>query len=153
MDPLTLIIVLYLFKSLHQYHISKLSSTPFLLLSISLFIVYTVNLPVVQPWSYRVIYYFDTPTLGRRHQLFDRDIVQCVFLGYGSHTKRYQCYDPFSRKLYVTMDVTFLETEYFFNEPSPSVLQGENATEQQILDWFHMDHTKRHTQTELVIIE
>jgi len=88
-DPLTLTIVLYLFKSLHQYHISKLCSTPFLLLSISLFIVYTVNLHVVQPRSYQVIYYFDTPTFGRRHQLFDRVIVRCVFLGYGSHTKRY----------------------------------------------------------------
>jgi hypothetical protein len=71
-DPLTLTIVLYLFKSLHQYHISKLSSTPFLLLSISLFVVYTVNLPVVRPRSCRIIYYFDTLTLGRRHQLFDR---------------------------------------------------------------------------------
>jgi hypothetical protein len=71
-NPLTLTIVLYLFKSLHQYHISKLSSTPFLLLSISLFIVYTVNLPVVRPRSCRVIYYLDTPTLERRHQLFDR---------------------------------------------------------------------------------
>ena len=72
MDPLTLTIVLYLFKSLHQYHISKLSSIPFMLLSISLFVVYTVNLPMVRPCSCRVIYYFDTPTLGRRHQLFDR---------------------------------------------------------------------------------
>jgi len=41
-----------------------------MLLSISLFVVYTVNLPVVRPRSCRVIYYFDTPTLGRRHQLF-----------------------------------------------------------------------------------
>jgi hypothetical protein len=72
MDPLTLTIGLYLFKSLHQYHISKLSSTPFLLLSISLFVVYTVNLPMIQLRSCRVIYYFDTPTFGKRHQLFDR---------------------------------------------------------------------------------
>jgi len=71
-DPLTLTIVLYLFKSLYQYHISKLSSTPFLLLSISFFVVYTVNLPMFRPRSCRVIYYFDTPTLRRRHQSFDR---------------------------------------------------------------------------------
>ena len=76
MNPLTLTIVLYLFKSLHQYHISKLSSTSFLLLSISLFVIYTVNIPVVRPRSCRVIYYFDTPTLGRRHQLFDRVTYQ-----------------------------------------------------------------------------
>jgi hypothetical protein len=75
-NPLTLTIVLYLFKSLHQYHISKLSSTSFLLLSISLFVIYTVNIPVVRPRSCRVIYYFDTPTLGRRHQLFDRVTYQ-----------------------------------------------------------------------------
>ena len=76
MNPLTLTIVLYLFKSLHQYHISKLSSTSFLLLSISLFVIYTVNIPMVRPRSCRVIYYFDTPTLGRRHQLFDRVTYQ-----------------------------------------------------------------------------
>ena len=60
--------------------------------------------------------------------------IRCVLLGYGSHTKGYRCYDPLSRKLYVTMNVTFLETEYFFSEPSPSVLQRENRHEQQIWD-------------------
>jgi len=35
-----------------------------------LFIIYTINLPVVWPRSCRVIYYFDTPTLGKRHQSF-----------------------------------------------------------------------------------
>ena len=35
-------------------------------------IIYTINLFVVRPRSYRVIYYFDTPTLGRRHQSFGR---------------------------------------------------------------------------------
>jgi hypothetical protein len=75
-DLLTLTIVLYLFKSLHQYHILKLSSTPFLLLFIFLFVVYTVKLPVVRSRSCRVIYYFDTPTLGRRHQTFDR-VTSC----------------------------------------------------------------------------
>jgi len=33
-------------------------------------IIYTINLPVVRPRSCRVIYYFDTRTLGRRHQYF-----------------------------------------------------------------------------------
>ena len=35
-----------------------------------LFIIYTINLPVVRPRSCRVIYYFDTPALGRRHKSF-----------------------------------------------------------------------------------
>jgi hypothetical protein len=37
-----------------------------------LFIIYIVHVPVVRPRSCRVIYYFDTPALGIRHQLFDR---------------------------------------------------------------------------------
>jgi hypothetical protein len=37
-----------------------------------LFIIYTINLPVVRPRSYRFIYYFDTPALGRKHQSFGR---------------------------------------------------------------------------------
>jgi hypothetical protein len=40
-----------------------------LLLSISLFVVYTVNLLWFDPG---LAGYFDTPTLGRRHQLFGR---------------------------------------------------------------------------------
>ena len=35
-------------------------------------IIYTINFPVVRPRSCRVIYYFDTPTLGKRHQSFGR---------------------------------------------------------------------------------
>jgi hypothetical protein len=35
-------------------------------------IIYTINLPMVRPRSHRVIYYFDTPALGRRHQSFSR---------------------------------------------------------------------------------
>jgi hypothetical protein len=37
-----------------------------------LIIIYTINLSVIQPRSFRVIYYCDTPALGIRHQLFDR---------------------------------------------------------------------------------
>jgi hypothetical protein len=37
-----------------------------------LFIIYTINLPVVRPRSCRIIYYFDTLTLGKRYQSFGR---------------------------------------------------------------------------------
>jgi hypothetical protein len=40
-------------------------------------IIYTINLPVVRPRSCRVIYYFDTPALGRRHQSFGRVSYLC----------------------------------------------------------------------------
>jgi hypothetical protein len=37
---------------------------------------------VVRPQSCRVIYYFDTPTLGRRHQLFDH-VIELLGLSLG----------------------------------------------------------------------
>jgi hypothetical protein len=61
--------------------------------------------------------------------------VRCIFLGYAQHEKGYRCYDPATRRLYVTMDVTFLETEYYFQEPgSHSSLQGEMINEEQNID-------------------
>ncbi|CAL8115437.1 unnamed protein product [Prunus armeniaca] len=53
--------------------------------------------------------------------------LRCVFVGYSSHQKGYQCYHPETRHMYVTMDVTFSETEYFYIAvPSTSDHQGEN---------------------------
>ena len=37
-----------------------------------LFIIYTINLSVIRHRSCRVIYYFNTPALGRKHQSFGR---------------------------------------------------------------------------------
>ena len=72
MDPLTLTIILSLFNP----YVNITSQSSFQLLFyyylFFLFVVYTINLPVVRPRSCRVIYYFDTPTLERRHQLFGR---------------------------------------------------------------------------------
>jgi hypothetical protein len=69
-DPLTLTLILSLFNPYINITSQSSLQLPFLLLSISLFVVYTVNLPMVRPRSCQVIYYFDTPTLGRRHQSF-----------------------------------------------------------------------------------
>jgi len=69
MDPLTLTIVFY--HCLIIISISHLKALfNLLLLLLLLFIIYIVNLPMVRPRSCRVIYYFDTPALGRRHQSF-----------------------------------------------------------------------------------
>uniref|UniRef100_A0A2N9EIQ9 Integrase catalytic domain-containing protein n=1 Tax=Fagus sylvatica TaxID=28930 RepID=A0A2N9EIQ9_FAGSY len=43
--------------------------------------------------------------------------VRCLFLGYGLHKKGFWCYDPTTNRTYITMDVTFLESENFY--PSP----------------------------------
>jgi len=35
---------------------------------------------------------------------------RCLFLGYAFHQKGYRCYDPASHRIYISMDVTFMET-------------------------------------------
>ena len=43
-------------------------------------------------------------------------------MGYSSTQKGYKCYHPFTRKLYVSADVTFVEKKRYFSTP---YLQGE----------------------------
>ncbi|RVW35157.1 Retrovirus-related Pol polyprotein from transposon TNT 1-94 [Vitis vinifera] len=64
--------------------------------------------------------------------------VRCLFLGYGLHQKGYRCYDPSNHRTYVTMDVTFLESETFYSPTtSTSTLQG--APQNKELNWLRFD--------------
>ena len=47
------------------------------------------------------------------------------FVGYAPTQKGYKCFDPISKKLFVTMDVTFFESKPFF----ATHLQGESTSE------------------------
>ncbi|KAK3005339.1 hypothetical protein RJ639_015952 [Escallonia herrerae] len=70
--------------------------------------------------------------------------VRCIFLGYGNHKKGYRCSDPSTRRLYTTMDVTFLEYEMFFSKSNyHSSLQGEKVCEEQNMweGWPGFDST------------
>jgi len=65
-----------------------------LLLLLLLFIIYIVNIPVVRPRSCRVIYYFDTPALGRRRQSFGlvnkyipKKVILYYFINLSEYTK------------------------------------------------------------------
>jgi hypothetical protein len=62
--------------------------------------------------------------------------IRCLFLGYDVHQKGYRCYDPAHNRTYVTMDVTFLETEPFFPAPN-SARQGEINSEEP--NWLQLD--------------
>jgi Reverse transcriptase (RNA-dependent DNA polymerase) len=61
---------------------------------------------------------------------------RCIFVGYGQHQKGYKCLNPTSKKLFVTMDVTFIETESFFRKDTIHS-QGENLVENEI--WHQLD--------------
>ncbi|KAM2707578.1 hypothetical protein EV1_036542 [Malus domestica] len=64
----------------------------------------------------------------------------CVFVGFASQQKGYKCYHPETRHMYVTMDVTFSESEYFYSSiPSHSDHQGENTSGDQVdLGWLEV---------------
>ncbi|GFY92444.1 hypothetical protein Acr_08g0008400 [Actinidia rufa] len=50
----------------------------------------------------------------------DDKAVHCIFFGYSSMSKGYRCYDPATRHMYHSLDVTFLETVPFFSDCPPS---------------------------------
>jgi len=60
-------------------HLKALFIITIVVVILLLFIIYTINLPVVRPRSCRVIYYFDTLALTRRYQSFIRVSVEDFF--------------------------------------------------------------------------
>ncbi|CAL8996654.1 unnamed protein product, partial [Prunus brigantina] len=61
---------------------------------------------------------------------FDPRAARSVFLGYSSTQKGYKCYDPKARKMVISRDVQFVETEAFFKEKSGAESQRESPFDQ-----------------------
>ena len=47
---------------------------------------------------------------------------KCVFIGYAPNKRGYKCYNPQTQKMFVSMDVSFLENQCYF---SKNCLHGE----------------------------
>jgi transposase InsO family protein len=72
-----------------------------------------------------------------RDKLSSRSAL-CVFLGYGDGQKGYRCYDPLSKKLYVSRHVVFLEHIPFFSLSSDS--HAPSRSELTQIDPFGLDN-------------
>ena len=54
-----------------------------------------------------------------------------MFVGYSEFQKGYRCYDPHHRKLHVTLDASFRESEPYYSGGVPdSSLKGESNNEE-----------------------
>ncbi|CAL2259667.1 unnamed protein product [Prunus armeniaca] len=63
--------------------------------------------------------------------------------------KGYRCYHPLTQRTYVTLDVTFLESELFFHDPSSnSTLHGEIRSEEQ--NWSNLENEEILLCTEMI---
>jgi hypothetical protein len=54
------------------------------------------------------------PTAGK----LDPRVVKCVFMSYSSSQQGYKCWNPSTKRMFVSMDVTFRESEPFYGEPT-----------------------------------
>ena len=52
------------------------------------------------------------PLVGK----LDPQAIKCIFVGYSSSQKGYKCWCPTEKRLFVSMDVTFRESEPFYGE-------------------------------------
>jgi hypothetical protein len=74
----------------------------------------------------------------------DPRALKCIFLGYSSGQRGYKCWSPSERRTFVSMDVTFRESEPFYGEKTDLSILFED------LDHFPAHGTGQEGESELM---
>ncbi|KAB2635595.1 reticuline oxidase-like protein [Pyrus ussuriensis x Pyrus communis] len=97
--------------------------------------VQVMSTHTLKPRVFGCVAYVHIPKIHRTK--LDPCALRCVFVGFSSHQKGYKCYHPETRHMYVTMDVTFSESEFFYAPVSSSSdHQGESSSGD--LEWLDL---------------
>ncbi|CAL2268150.1 unnamed protein product [Prunus armeniaca] len=77
-------------------------------------ITYHISCPYT-PEQNGIVELVPTPTLVpyNKHKLSSKSI-KCIFLGYDNHYKGYKCFEPISRRVYISTNVTFDESDFSY---------------------------------------
>ena len=62
----------------------------------------------------------------------DPRATRCVFVGYAPTKKGYKCFDPISKKMFITMDVTFFEDKPFFGAHLQGGREREDSNDDDV---------------------
>ncbi|KAK8303285.1 hypothetical protein V6Z12_D04G141000 [Gossypium hirsutum] len=68
----------------------------------------------------------------RKANKLDSRALKWVFIGYSSTHKSYKCYHSSSRRTFVSIDVTFRETDAYY-DTTQSPFQGENNEREEVI--------------------
>ena len=74
----------------------------------------------------------------------DPRAAKCIFLGYSSTQKGYKCYNPQLRRLIVSKDVRFHETNPFFSKSNEITAQGDGILDVFPLPRIELDEPHQH---------